>query len=197
MQKVLVVSAAALSTLFASQASRCLAQSAPPEFTRPLEKVSKGTATPAEKELFTPLINDLDFKNKPAAIRKLAAFIAEHPNVRFGYSFRAVAEGCETTTPDLQAAYDDAKRALALPRDSFNTVGDDTGIAAKAALRLNKPKEAVALLQTPSPAMQAKARTCLEAPQERQRRKTLPYAHGAWRTSTPWRLPCPTTGACR
>jgi hypothetical protein len=136
----------ALSVVFSSQAGRSLAQSVPPEFTRPLRGASKATATPEEKDLFTPLINDLDFKNKPATIEKLTAFIAEHPDVRFGYSFRAAAAGCETSTPDVQMAYGDSKHALTLPKDSFDTTADDTTIAAKAALRLNRPKESVAIL---------------------------------------------------
>ena len=117
----------------------------PPEFNRPPVVIPHHAATTEEKSSWESLLK-IDFKDKPVAIIAVTNYIAQHPDSGAGYSLRAYLVGCETSSPDLEKASADAQRALQLPKDNFGFADLATPIAAKAALRLNRPKEAIKLL---------------------------------------------------
>jgi tetratricopeptide (TPR) repeat protein len=91
-------------------------------------------------------VGKLNLEDKTTSVKVLSEFISEHPDVGTGYALRASEFGCETSEPNIEMAYADAKRSLEYPPDILNFGNLSTAIVAKASLRLNKPREAITLL---------------------------------------------------
>ncbi len=117
----------------------------PAELTRPQLFSPKSKLTPEEQSLLDAF-GKLDLSDKATSIKVMSGFIAEYPTVGSGYAMRASQYGCESAEPNIEKAYEDARRAHELPPDILGFGTNSLAIIAKADLRLNKPKEAIALL---------------------------------------------------
>jgi hypothetical protein len=116
-----------------------------PELYRPGLLTSKPSLTQNE-QLLLEAVGKLNLEDKTTSVKVLSEFISEHPDVGTGYALRASEFGCETSEPNIEMAYADAKRSLEYPPDILNFGNLSTAIVAKASLRLNKPREAITLL---------------------------------------------------
>jgi len=131
--------------LSVSSGSQSMINPLPKELNRPDLVTNKSKLTENEQRIMDAFLN-LNLSDKSTSVRVLSDFISRYPDVGAGYAMRASEYGCDTAQPDVQKAYEDAKHALDLPPDSLKFGNVTTVITAKAALRLNRPKETIAIL---------------------------------------------------
>ncbi|WP_158789467.1 tetratricopeptide repeat protein [Granulicella sp. L46] len=142
-----VATCAILFSLLSSSASSqsAIAKRLPAELTRPELFQPPSKLTPNEQALLSAVAK-LDAKDEAASVKTISEFISKYPTVGSGYALRASEYGCEAAQPDIEKASEDANRALKLPSGTLNFGTNSVAILAKADLRLNRPKEAIAVL---------------------------------------------------